>query len=60
MENIGKDLYDADLQSQDRAILVDLHDVFGLDALESTLPISVEVGNPEYDLTFSRYVKHYF
>ena len=54
MENIGKDAYDEDLQSRDRVILVDLHDVFGIDALESALPLSSNVDNPEYDMTFSR------
>ena len=54
MENIGKDYYDPELESRDRAVLVDLHDVFYIDALGSSLPISTEVDNPDYDMTFSR------
>ena len=48
------DFYDSELHARDRVVLTDLQDVFGIDALESSLPISVEVTNPSYDMTYSR------
>ena len=48
------DFYDPGLMARDRVVLTDLQDVFGIDALESTLPISIEVTNPSYDMTYSR------
>lgn len=54
VEDIGKDFYDPKIDSRNRAVLRDLHDVFGIDALESSMAISVEVDNPLYDMTFNR------
>ena len=54
VENIGKDIYDPDLQSRDRVILFDLHDVFEIDAVSSSVAISSDVTNPDYDLVFGR------
>eukprot|EP00095_Tigriopus_kingsejongensis_P012701 maker-scaffold22_size673200-snap-gene-5.52 protein:Tk12701 transcript:maker-scaffold22_size673200-snap-gene-5.52-mRNA-1 annotation:"aminopeptidase n-like" len=41
-------------QKRERSVLDDLHDVFGIDALETAKPISVDVGNPYYDFTYTR------
>ncbi|TRY78714.1 hypothetical protein TCAL_06795 [Tigriopus californicus] len=54
MEYIGANSYLPDNQKQERAVLNDLHDVLGIDSLKSAVPISVEVGNPYYDFTYTR------
>lgn len=54
MEYIGADTYLPYNQKRERAVLNDLHDVLSIDSLKSALPISVEVGNPYYDFTYTR------
>ncbi len=54
MEYKGSVAYDPDLESEDRLIIIDLQDVFEIDAYETTVAISSEVTNPAYDLVFGR------
>lgn len=54
VENIGSTIILPNNQKLDRVLIMDLHDVFGIDALVSSKPISVEVANPDYDMTYSR------
>lgn len=41
-------------QIRERVVVNDLHEVFGLDALESSKAITVEVTNPDFDAYFGR------
>ncbi|TRY78485.1 hypothetical protein TCAL_06176 [Tigriopus californicus] len=54
VENIGSTFILPNNEKLDRVLIMDLHDVFGIDALVSSKPISVEVANPDYDMTYSR------
>ncbi len=51
-ERLGVDFFDDTLKSVERAIIEDQHDVFQLDALETTTPLSGNVTNPDYNLSF--------
>ncbi len=54
VEYKGSNFYDPTLESEDRVVLIDLQNVFEIDAYETTVAISSEVTNPDYDLVFGR------
>ncbi len=54
MEYKGAASYAPELESEDRLVIIDLQDVFEIDAYETSVAISSEVTNPEYDLVFGR------
>ena len=54
VEYKGSTFYDPGLESEDRLVIIDLQNVFEIDAYETTVAISSEVTNPDYDLVFGR------
>ena len=53
-ESFGKDFYDPELNGKDRITIQEMHPVFELDSLSDSKPLSLEVTNPGYDITYSR------
>ena len=59
MEYKGSNFYDPDLESEDRLVIIDLQNVFEIDAYETTVAISSEVTNPDYDLVIDVNLQHF-
>ncbi len=54
VEFLGTESVFPEFRYRDRALVIGQHNVFSLDALESSKPITTEVTNPDYDAFFGR------